>query len=272
MKYFKSLTLLATIYLFTAVLAFNTAQQLHPLIYPPYGEEQKLAPVVEDPHDTTNVIHIFIMILVATAIMLVMMRKGWGRAIKIFLFFSFFTGTLFTLSPILGNISFIITLLLILYHYRRPTNIIASTILLSFTLSGIAAYIGLSLGFIPALFLVVGLSVYDIIAVFITKHMVALAKGAVPGINMMFTIPCGERVMGLGAGDIVIPLSFCISTYQTYGIGTAITTCLGGLAGLILLFNIIQTKKDTVLPALPPIVAGLILGFITDLLLLQKPL
>ena len=272
MKYIKSLALLGSIYLFTAVLAFNTASFIMPLIYPPVGEEQILAPVVENPQDPTNVLHIFLMVLIATFFMLFMMKKGWGNVIKIFLFFSFFTGTLFTLSPIFGDIAIILTLTLIAIHYLKPKNWTVSTLLLSFTLSGIAAYLGLSLGFLPALLLIIGLSIYDIIAVFVTKHMVTLAKGTGPGINMMFSIPCGKRIMGLGAGDIVIPLSFCISVYITYGIGTAISTCFGGLAGIIVLFNIIQTKKDTVLPALPPIVSGLILGLILDLLLLQKPL
>jgi presenilin-like A22 family membrane protease len=67
--------------------------------------------------------------------------------------------------------------------------------------------------------------------------------------------------MGLGTGDLAIPLTFLVSTLHAYGIGYAIPTMLGGLLGLTTLFYYIQGKKNTVLPALPPITAGLLLGY-----------
>ena len=78
---------------------------------------------------------------------------------------------------------------------------------------------------------------------------------------MMFLVPVGDRTMGLGAGDVALPLTFTVSVFAAHGAGYAITTAYGGLLGLVSLFYYLQGKRDTTLPALPPIVAGLLVGY-----------
>jgi len=56
-------------------------------------------------------------------------------------------------------------------------------------------------------------------------------------------------------------LVFSVAVLKDYSMTAAIITCLGGLAGLLALFLYITKKKDVVLPALPPITAGLIIGY-----------
>ncbi len=266
MKNFSSLVLLSSIFLLTVVLGLNTAVYILPLMYPSDGTEPVMQPVVEDPQEVGNVAYIFLMIIIVTAIMLFLMKRKMAVFINVLLMFSFYTGTMMTLAPILGDPALIVSLVLIAFYAydvfkRKRTETLLAAFVLLLTLSGVGAYLGASLGLIPALALIVVMATYDFIAVFITKHMVELAKGAKQGVNLMFIIPVNERAMGLGAGDIALPTAFTISVFAEKGLSHAIPTALGGLMGLIWLFYYIINKREVTLPALPPIVCGLLFGY-----------
>jgi presenilin-like A22 family membrane protease len=114
---------------------------------------------------------------------------------------------------------------------------------------------------IPVIALIVLLAVYDWVSVYVTKHMVTLAKESKGRFNMMFLVPVGDRAMGLGAGDIALPVTFAVSVFSSHGAGYAIATAYGGLSGLVWVFLYIMGKKNVTLPALPPITLGLIAGY-----------
>lgn len=273
MRSFPSLVIISSVFMLCAIMAMNTASHIIPLMHPPRGEQQFIKPAVEDPQDIGNVAYIFAIILLVTAGMLYLLKKKRASLINGILLMSFLTGTTLTLSPVLGDLAILASFLLVgcyayeLYKKNRAKTILSSFVLL-LTLSGVGAYLGVSLGIVPALMLIIVMAVYDYVAVFVTKHMVELARGAQDGINMMFVIPVEDRAMGLGAGDIALPTAFIISVFAEKGISHAIPTAMGGLMGIIWIFYYILDKRDITLPALPPIVCGLILGYALSLLAL----
>ena len=84
----------------------------------------------------------------------------------------------------------------------------------------------------------------------------------------MFLVPVGDRMMGLGAGDVAIPTTFVVSVYAAHGIGYAVPTAYGGLIGVVSLFYYLIDREGATLPALPPITAGLLIGYGLCLLIL----
>ncbi|MBU0761417.1 MAG: hypothetical protein KKD39_00180 [Candidatus Altiarchaeota archaeon] len=262
MKHINSLVLLCSIYLLTIVMGLHTAAFIQPLMYPPKGGEPVIQPAVDDPESVSSAGYFFVSILAITFVMLVFMKYRLGFFIKAAMLVSFFTGTLFTSTALFGDAGVIIPIVFSALILLRFKSELFYDVVLVFTISGVGALLGSSLGLVPALVLVVIMSVYDFVAVFFTKHMVSLAKGAVEGgVPMMFAVPVGDRFMHLGAGDVALPLTLSVSVMASQGIIYAIPTALGGVIGIITLFSYIQNKKGATLPALPPIVGGQLIGY-----------
>lgn len=185
-----------------------------------------------------------------------------------------------------------LALALTYFHLRNPTYL-SQNLALIFAVSGAGAVLGSSLGILPVLIFMLGLGIYDFISVFYTKHMVYMAKAitqrpraftaALPSgveVKKQTNIETGEKqasgahtdtekghIFQLGGGDLAIPLMLSVSVLRI-GIPNAILTSIGSLIALILLFRFILKKPGMALPALPPVSAGGILGFLASLLIL----
>ncbi len=183
-----------------------------------------------------------------------------------------------------------LALALTYFHLRKPTYL-SQNLALIFAVSGAGAVLGSSLGIIPVLVFMIALGIYDFISVFYTKHMVYMAKAiterpraftaALPSgveVRKRTNIETGEQeangvhtdsedghTFQLGGGDLAIPLMLSVSTLRI-GIPNAIFTSIGSLIALVLLFKFILKKPGMALPALPPVSAGGILGFLASLL------
>ncbi len=209
--------------------------------------------------------------------------KYFRRGIFFHIFFSFalFLGIQLIFSAILPFIfSLIIALVLIVLRYAYP-RVWIQNLVLTIGLSGLAVSLGLNIHWITVLALLGILSLYDIIAVYKTKHMVKMAEGLiarkvfpaliVPGdLSTLKTeltkVEKGKGFMFLGSGDLAFPLLFCISVLPT-GLSKTIACAIGGLIGIIMSFLIFNLqKKRKSLPALPPIVLCSILGFLVGYL------
>jgi len=161
-------------------------------------------------------------------------------------------------------------------YYLNPT-VLAFNLILSLGLAGVAASVGF--GFHPMALLVVMaiLAIYDVIAVYFTKHMVRMAKQMLRR-KVFFAmilpeVPTGmltkiDKVSSrsdfafLGTGDLVLPALFAVSVASVQGIATAIPVVIGAILGLLLtnaLFLWQPQRKP--MPALPPIVIGAIAGY-----------
>ena len=224
-------------------------------------EGTDLPPVVEKPEDPGSALQIFAYILVSTAVLLVLMKYKFDFIIKLIIYMGLFWGLGITLWGLSGVAGALLAIPLFILAYWKRQNLTVINFLLIFSLPGIGSWMGASLAFIPSLILLIGLACYDLVAVFGTKHMVTLAEGAKGKLPLMFGIPIGDKILGLGTGDLAIPLVFTVSVLRDYSLTQAIFTSLGGLVGMMALFLYIINKKDVVLPALPPITIGLLLGF-----------
>jgi len=266
MRVFEGLVIVCSFYMVSTLLGLYTAEFILPLMYPPAGEEQIIAPVVSDPGSVWSSVEVLLYILVGTGLLLFLMRRGYGFVIRAALMVSFFSGTFFTFAAFIGDFALLPAAAVPILLWRRNSPFVGDIALL-FTLPGVGAMLGASLGVAPSMILIVLASAYDWWAVFVTKHMVTLAKESVGRYAMMFLAPVGGRTMGLGAGDIALPLTFSVSVLGGHGMAHALSTAAGGLVGLAALIWYMMDKRDVTLPALPPITFGLLAGYGLGLLL-----
>ncbi len=129
------------------------------------------------------------------------------------------------------------------------------------------------MGVVPIILFLVALSVYDALSVFVTKHMIEIANYVVSQ-DLAFTVTAKERIAGkkeeqrldLGTGDMVAPVAFEISALTYYHPYAALMIFLGAVTSFGIFIVLVWNKK-IVLPALPPIVAGMVVFFLIGLLL-----
>jgi len=167
-------------------------------------------------------------------------------------------------------------------------------------------YPGLAIVFLPLLnvlaaaILLIGISIYDIVAVWKTKYMIKLAKFQIEHLKIFtgFFLPYltpkdkarveklraiakRERAKGkklklrkikvpvqiaaLGGGDVAFPLIFAGTILMAYGLIPAIITVLCSTLALLILFAF--SEKGKYYPAMPFLTAGCFLGLLIVLLL-----
>lgn len=146
-------------------------------------------------------------------------------------------------------------------------------------IAGIGALAGLSISPNMAVFFLVILSFYDILAVYKTKHMVQMAKTMLEsGAAFGFLIPStlkgffsnkkeahaqtGDQFMILGSGDTAVPLILASSLAKT-SLVQAVVVAAFAIVGLFIthLLFINQTKRAP-MAALPPIATMAIIGYL----------
>ncbi len=257
-----SLLILISLYLMVQGIALNVGLNFIPKIIS--GE---IAPIVEEPESPESSGQIFLYILIMTGVILILLKFKLGIMIRLFMFLAILMGMSITLWSFFPQLWFLLTIPLYLLFLWKRENALLVNVILILTIAGMGGYLGASLHFIPSLLLLLALSIYDIVAVFGTKHMVTLAKGA-QGKIPMFSVPIRKKFMGLGTGDLAIPAVFSVSVLQDFSMSHSLLTLLGGLLGLISLFFYIIQREKVVLPALPPITIGLVLGFLVSLVIL----
>jgi presenilin-like A22 family membrane protease len=238
-------------------------------------------PLVENPQDVTNSFLFFAYIIGTTAIviLIILFKKILLRVLEaVAVFFTSLIVFDFTL-PYTWWSSIMLATLLTGYKVLRP-SILSQNLALAFSVAGAGAVLGASLGLFPVVVFMLILSAYDFVSVFISKHMVFMAK-AITETPMAFTaaIPCEfskPRVIGgkmrkvhvfqLGGGDFAIPMMFSVSVLAGYGIKAALFSIAGATVALALLFFFIL-RKPMALPALPPLSAGACAGFFLSMAL-----
>lgn len=228
------------------------------------GTIEPAVPGGDSPKSSFN---IFGYVIVLTAVMLILLKLGLDFILQAVMYFALYAGVYLTFTALAGDPGFLLSIpyYLLALILRKKTAVMNLTLI--FTIAGMGGFLGASLSVFPALLLLLILSAYDLIAVFGTKHMVTLAEKTKEKIPLMFLIPVRDRELGLGTGDLAIPLVFTVSVLKDYSPANAIITSAGGLIGLLILYRITLKKEHTTLPALPPIALGLFTAFTTSLLL-----
>jgi len=249
---------LAICFIITQFLGLFLAYKMLP------QEELRVTIASENPNAVENAFVLVAYILVFTAFLLfvIFFLKGlFGIIIRLMEFLALFASGTIVFSVLLDSaiIGLILAIGFIVLREIFRKKIIVKNIAAIIAISGVGTIIGLSLGILPTIIFLILLSVYDLIAVFKTKHMIVLAK-QITKRNAAFTIamPTKEHVFELGTGDFVLPLVFVVSvfSFSNAAIPLRLIACciiaLSSLIGLILTAYICSKNVGIVLPALPP--------------------
>ncbi len=219
----------------------------------------------KDPNNLLNAVFIVLYIILLTTIILTL-KKFFkkGRFLYVFEYLALFSGTsivFFVFLPEMVAYFLAIYLLFIKTFFTKNKNfsLWLNNLLLAIAIAGAGSIMGLSLGVIPIIFFIVLLSIYDIVAVFFTKHMISLAKIITKkNLAFLFVIPTKERELKLGGGDIAIPMMVSASLFNVLANKSLIYVFLpivgiwvSSILGLLLTFYILDRKKVNALPALP---------------------
>jgi presenilin-like A22 family membrane protease len=246
----------------------------------------EVPPALEHPESIENSFYLFGYIIVATIgiLILIKIRKSFLRILEAFVIFmaSWFTfDFLIPLDIWYLSLGFFLALILTTWKMLRP-SIISQDIAAIISGAGVGALLGASLGVLPSIVFILILSCYDFVSVFITKHMIHMAK-ALTERPTAFTVAAPHKfkkltyvgikkakkkfhIFQLGVGDMVIPLMFSVSVLNKFSLINAIAAIIGSTLALLSLIYF-MSKKPQPMPALPFITFGTFAGFLISLLI-----
>ncbi|MCH8004427.1 MAG: hypothetical protein IH934_07410 [Nanoarchaeota archaeon] len=251
----------------------------------PYNLER---PEIEE---STSYIWMIAAILIGTILMLILIKFRKMSLWKLWFFIAVFSTMAIAFSAFIPQtIAAILALTLALIKIYRPTTLIQN-------LTEIFIYGGLAAIFVPvinifaAFMLLILISIYDIIAVRHTKHMVKLAKFQTKSKIFAGLLIPYEREKGnvkekgiiekkgvgkiavLGGGDIGFPLIFAgvvmkdLMLKNPELIGFLKTLIIPLFVSFALLYLLTTAKKDKFYPAMPYLTVGCFIGYFVVLLL-----
>ena len=269
-------------------LCFLISHMLAMYLVPSYEEAEVQA--FEDPDDPVNSIFYIAVILVFTAFVLWIARKGLEWVLQaifmsaigitfIYVFYPFFHSVGITgVAGYIGATALAIELTFLLLTYPEWYVVDTAGVILA---AGVAAIFGISFGLFPALLLLVGLAIYDAWAVYRTGHMVDLADSVMNlKLPILLVMPKsagysfldqgsladqiekGEKreALFMGLGDLVIPGALVVSSKASLGWMVGITSMIGGLIGFCILMVFVLSGRPQA--GLPLLNGGAILGYV----------
>lgn len=257
-----------------------------------------------NPEATSNAIYWIAVVLLFTLFIFIIIKMNKKWVIKLIIFFTVASTFYYVFFALFSRFlsletNFLLTLILsigltaILYKFPEWYVIDFVGVVIG---AGASSIFGISLAIRPALVLLILLAVYDYIAVYRTKHMVALAEGVMDlRLPILLVFPKhlgysfltekfdkGEReAFFMGLGDAVIPTVLVISanTFLKTGyyilplIGKlnvpAIGTIIGTFLGFAVLMGFVMKGKPQA--GLPFLNGGAILGFVAGSLAAGLP-
>jgi len=225
---------------------------------------------------------VFISVFILFTTVMVRFRRVAAVSLSVFLLLALLVGTQFIAGSWAAwpyNIVIAIVLVIIV----RAVPIVAThDIAIMSGIAGIASMLGLAITPLVAAVLLAALSLYDIVSVYRTRHMVVLAQQMITSGSVFgFLVPArfsgffmsrraaldARSVMLLGSGDIGLPLVLAASAVSQ-SIAAAILVSVFALAGPMLM-HWLFTHQERPLPmaALPPIAMSAILGYVVAVIL-----
>ena len=240
----------------------------------------EIAKIEASPPSFSNPL-IFLGIFALTTIVFLLLVRFFRKTpffLKIFLGIAIFIGLDIVFGAFFGEpLAFSLALILVGLRFFY-NNILLHNFLFSLALAGIGGFLGLSFSPKVAVMVLVVLAGYDLVAVYLTKHMVRLARSMIKeGVFLGIIIPRRKEdslkrsfifsfkrknFYFLGGGDLALPLILVASIGRTSLLkgGIVIFFSLFGLFLMNLLF--MGQKERRPMPALPPIVLGSLLGYL----------
>ncbi|MBN1386538.1 hypothetical protein JW968_06230 [Candidatus Woesearchaeota archaeon] len=237
--------------------------------------------------ESTSFLYILFAVLIGTGLVLLLIKFGKFGIWRMWFFASVWITLVISIYAfarrfevsygLLGSV--ILALGLALWKIYRP-NIYVHNLTEMFIYGGLAAIFVPLMNMFAAVMLLLGISVYDMYAVWKSKHMVTLAKFQVKskvfaGLSIPYSLKKpkdarkhhkegvmkmeGVRTAVLGGGDIAFPLLFTGVVMKSFGIWYALIISV--VAALSLLLLLIFSQKDKFYPAMPFLSAGCFAGY-----------
>lgn len=248
----------------------------------------------EDPDQVGNSAGYIVLLLAFTALLLWIAKKGKKWMIQAIILLAVGSTVMYVVAPLLimfglgGGVSWGAGLLLgvvsvvALYFHPEWYVIDAVGIVIA---AGAASIFGISLSVVPVIVLLVGLAIYDAIAVYKTKHMLDLADTVIDlRLPILMVIPKHRgysflkeaaqfkdassenkeqrEAFFLGLGDLVMPTILIVSAmvFPVGGIAPVLGAAVGTLVGFgVLMGYVLHGNPQAGLPLLN---GGAIVGFI----------
>jgi len=277
---------------------FVVIHSLSILITQPF-ETAGLDKVFPDPNDLMNLVVFFVIMLAVTVTILLIAKFGKKQFIQVIIlgsisytsFFVFYPLLSFVVSATLALlISVIAAAILVVALIKYPEWYVID---LTGIIVGVGAIgiFGISLSIFLVIVLLIGLSIYDAISVYKTKHMIDLADAVMDlKLPVMMVVPKIRKysllkqtkgikekledkeereAFFLGLGDIVMPGILVVSAFQNIpdnGLLVALSVMVGTLIGFAVLMSVVVKGKPQA--GLPYLCSGAILGYVVSSYLL----
>lgn len=218
-----------------------------------------------------------LLLIILLIIRFLKFRPGKEILFKTFFIFPVFFGGIIFWSLWIGYIFALPLIFILIIWWLKKPNILVHNFLLLSGMIGVGSIFGLRLDPLLVIGLLIIFSIYDVIAVYKTKHMIKMAKEmieakAIAGIVLppklseiqapLKDLKIGGRFMILGGGDIVFPLLLVVSLVPT-GIFKSLVVAVFATIGLLAsIFIFLSQKTQKPIPALPPIALFSIIGYL----------
>ena len=220
----------------------------------------------ENPSDPLNSITLFVYILVATAIILLLLKLFKKGIIVLEGVAIFFSSELFFGAFLFFPLDIVLSSMLVILRFLFPSPLVLNACLF-FSVAGVGGLLGASLDVFPLLIFAGILMLYDFVSVFLTKHMVYMAKEITSQPTALLASfqdkrvsrTTGRRYFMLGGGDLVVPSLIFTSFALRVSFISALPILIFTAIGLsILKFLLIKYRRP--LPALVVLVPMCVLG------------
>jgi len=257
--------------------------------------------VFDNPNDPTNLL-VFFVIMIAVTVTILLIAKFWKKqfiqviilgSIAYTSFFVFYTLLLSIAVTDTASIflSIIAAAILVVALIKYPEWYIINLCGIIVGVGAIGIF-GISLSIFLVIVLLIGLSIYDAISVYKTKHMIDLADAVMDlKLPVMLVVPKTRKysilketkglkekledkeereAFFMGLGDIVMPGILVVSSFYNIpdnGLLIALSVMLGTLLGFAVLMSVVIKGKPQA--GLPYLCSGAILGYVVSSYLLS---
>jgi len=251
--------------------------------------------VFDNPNDPTNLLIFFAIMLIVTATILLIAKFWKKQFIQAIILGSIAYTSFFVFYPLLSFVvpetlslllSIIAAAILIVALIKYPEWYIINLCGIIVGVGAIGIF-GISLSIFLVIVLLIGLSIYDAISVYKTKHMIDLADAVMElKLPVMLVVPKTRKysllketkglkekledkeereAFFMGLGDIVMPgILVAASLHNIAGNGflIALSVMLGTLLGFAVLMSVVIKGKPQA--GLPYLCSGAILGYLVS--------
>ncbi len=234
---------------------------------------------IQAPTERIMLADFFIYFLVGTIIIFILSRRSKVSdfIMRLLFIFTLFFGVDLFLSFFINSVSaFYFSAAFVVARFVLP-SIFLHNIIFLFSVTAFSSVLALQFNAMTIAVLLAALAVYDIISVYITKHMVKMAKAMIES-KLIFGLIIpekikynfwvvekakpGEGVVFLGGGDVGLPL-FLVANTAFSDLAQGVIVALFAILGMVLSYWLfISQRFRKPMPALPPISMMVILGYI----------